>query len=58
MAGYPQDDRVPCAHPDWNDEQRLEIGKESVQQLATALGVQPAIIMFPEYEAAEITRVA
>ncbi len=37
---------------------RLEIGKKRAQQLATAFGVHPAIIMFPEYEAAEITRVA
>lgn len=40
------------------EHDRLEIGKKRAQQLATAFGVHPAIIMFPEYEAAEITRVA
>lgn len=33
---------------------KIEIGKKRVLQLAKALGVHPAIIMFPEYEEEEI----
>ena len=33
---------------------RVEIGRKRAEQLARAFGVHPAIIMFPEYEAAEI----
>ena len=40
------------------EHDRLEIGKKRAQQLAMAFGVHPAIIMFPEYEASEIARVA
>ena len=29
---------------------RVEIGKKRAEQIAKALGVHPAIIMFPEYE--------
>jgi transcriptional regulator with XRE-family HTH domain len=38
------------------ENDRLEIGKKRAQQLAKAFGVHPAIIMFPEYESAEIGR--
>ncbi len=34
--------------------EKVEIGKKRVQQLAKAFDIHPAIIMFPEYEAKEI----
>lgn len=37
---------------------RVEIGKRRAEQIAKALGVHPAIIMFPEYEGFEIKQVA
>ncbi len=37
---------------------RVEIGKKRAEQIAKALGVHPAIIMFPEYEGFEIKWVA
>ena len=40
------------------ENDRVEIGKKRARQLADAFGVHPAIIMFPEYEAAEIKRAA
>lgn len=40
------------------ENDRLDIGKKRAVQLAKALGVHPAIIMFPEYEASEISRAA
>ena len=40
------------------ENDRVEIGKRRVEQLAKAFNVHPAIIMFPEYEAKEIQKVA
>ena len=40
------------------ENDKIEIGKKRVEQLARALGVHPAIIMFPEYEALEIKKAA
>lgn len=40
------------------ENNRVEIGKKRVEQLAKAFGVHPAIIMFPEYEAQEIQKAA
>jgi len=40
------------------ENNRVEIGKKRAEQLANAFSVHPAIIMFPEYEAAEIERAA
>ena len=40
------------------EHDRLDIGKRRAEQLARAFGIHPAIIMFPEYEGAEIARVA
>jgi transcriptional regulator with XRE-family HTH domain len=40
------------------ENDRVEIGKKRVEQLARAFDVHPAIIMFPEYEAKEIQRAA
>lgn len=40
------------------ENDRVEIGKKRVEQLAKAFGVHPAIIMFPEYEAREIQKAA
>jgi len=40
------------------ENDRVEIGKRRVEQLAKAFDVHPAIIMFPEYEAKEIQKAA
>lgn len=40
------------------EHERVDIGKKRAEQLARAFDVHPAIIMFPEYEAKEIARVA
>jgi transcriptional regulator with XRE-family HTH domain len=40
------------------ENDRVEIGKRRVEQLANAFDVHPAIIMFPEYEAKEIQKAA
>lgn len=40
------------------ENNRVDIGKKRAEQLANAFNVHPAIIMFPEYEAAEIERAA
>lgn len=40
------------------ENDKLEIGKKRALQIASAFDVHPAIIMFPEYEAKEIQKVA
>jgi transcriptional regulator with XRE-family HTH domain len=40
------------------ENERVEIGKKRVVQIAKAFGVHPAMIMFPEYEAKEIQKAA
>lgn len=40
------------------ENDKVDIGKKRVKQLAAAFDIHPAIIMFPEYEAREIARVA
>ena len=40
------------------ENNRLDIGKKRALQLATAFGVHPAIIMFPEYESDAIGKAA
>ena len=40
------------------ENDRVDIGKKRVEQIAAAFDVHPAIIMFPEYEAKEIAKVA
>ncbi len=40
------------------ENEKVEIGKKHVEQLAKAFDVHPAIIMFPEYEAKEIQKAA
>jgi transcriptional regulator with XRE-family HTH domain len=40
------------------ENNKVEIGKKRVEQLAKAFDVHPAIIMFPEYEALEIRKIA
>ncbi len=40
------------------ENEKVDIGKKRVEQLAKAFDVHPAIIMFPEYEAKEIQKVA
>jgi transcriptional regulator with XRE-family HTH domain len=40
------------------ENDKVEIGKKRVEQLAKAFNVHPAIIMFPEYEGKEIQKAA
>jgi transcriptional regulator with XRE-family HTH domain len=40
------------------ENERVDIGKKRVEQIARAFDVHPATIMFPEYEASEIAKVA
>jgi transcriptional regulator with XRE-family HTH domain len=40
------------------ENNKTEIGKKRAEQIARAFDVHPAIIMFPEYEAKEIQKVA
>jgi transcriptional regulator with XRE-family HTH domain len=40
------------------ENDRIEIGKHRAEQLASAFGVHPAIIMFPEYESSGMLRAA
>ncbi|GAB1352062.1 hypothetical protein MASR1M12_07930 [Erysipelotrichia bacterium] len=40
------------------ENDKIEIGKKRAESLAQAFGVHPAIIMFPEYEAEFMQKVA
>lgn len=40
------------------ENDKVEIGKKRVEQIAKAFAIHPAIIMFPEYEAKEIQKAA
>ena len=40
------------------ENDKIEIGKRRAEQLAKAFSVHPAMIMFPEYESAEIQKAA
>ena len=40
------------------ENEKVDIGKRRSEQLAKAFGIHPAIIMFPEYEASQMRRVA
>jgi transcriptional regulator with XRE-family HTH domain len=40
------------------ENNKVEIGKKRAEQIAKAFDIHPAIIMFPEYEAKEIQKVA
>jgi transcriptional regulator with XRE-family HTH domain len=40
------------------ENDKIDIGKKRVEQLAAAFDIHPAIIMFPEYEAREMGKVA
>ena len=40
------------------ENDRVDIGKKRAEQLARVFQVHPAIIMFPDYEAAEIRKAA
>jgi DNA-binding XRE family transcriptional regulator len=40
------------------ENEKVDIGKKRAEQLAKAFDIHPAIIMFPEYEAREMARVA
>ncbi len=40
------------------ENDKIEIGKKRAESLAQAFGIHPAIIMFPEYEAEFMQKVA
>ncbi len=40
------------------ENERVEVGKKRVEQLARVFDIHPAIIMFPEYESKEIAKAA
>jgi len=40
------------------ENDKVEIGKKRVEQIAKAFAIHPAIIMFPEYEGKEIRKAA
>ena len=40
------------------ENNKVDIGKKRAEQIANAFGVHPAIIMFPEYEAELMQKVA
>ena len=40
------------------ENDKVDIGKKRVEQLAKAFDIHPAIIMFPEYESIEIKKAA
>jgi len=40
------------------ENDKVEIGKKRVEQIAKAFAIHPAIIMFPEYEGKEIQKTA
>ncbi len=40
------------------ENDKVEIGKRRVEQIAKAFDIHPAIIMFPEYEGKEIQKAA
>ncbi|KUG22254.1 hypothetical protein ASZ90_007986 [hydrocarbon metagenome] len=40
------------------ENDKVDIGKKRVEQMAKAFDVHPAIIMFPEYEGKEIQKAA
>ena len=40
------------------EDDKVELGKHSTEQLAKAFGVHPATIMFPEYESLEFSKAA
>ena len=40
------------------ENNRVDIGKKRAESLARAFGIHPAIIMFPDYEAADIKKAA
>lgn len=40
------------------ENDKVEIGKKRVEQIANAFDVHPAIIMFPEYETKEMQKAA
>ena len=40
------------------ENNKVDIGKKRVVQIANAFDIHPAIIMFPEYEAKEIQKAA
>ncbi len=50
--------RISATNISLLENDKVEIGKRRVEQLAGAFNVHPAIIMFPEYEALEIKKAA
>lgn len=50
--------RITATNLSMLENDRLDIGKKRALQIAHAFGVHPAIIMFPEFEAEDIRKVA
>jgi transcriptional regulator with XRE-family HTH domain len=63
LKGWTQEElaersRVSATNISALENDKVDIGKKRAEQLARAFDVHPAIIMFPEYEAKEIAKVA
>lgn len=63
LKGWTQDELakrtgINAANISLLEHNKVDIGKKRVELIAKAFGVHPAIIMFPEYEAKEIEKVA
>lgn len=63
LKGWTQNELAGCSGINTTnisllENNKVEIGKKRVEQLAKAFDVHPAIIMFPEYEALEIKKIA
>jgi transcriptional regulator with XRE-family HTH domain len=63
LKGWTQEELARCSRISATnisllENDKVDIGKKRVEQLAGAFDVHPAIIMFPEYEAKEIAKVA
>ncbi len=53
-----QESKISASNISLLENNRVEIGKKRAEQLAKALDVHPAIIMFPEYDLAKIAHAA
>jgi len=63
LKGWTQEELAECSgisatNLSLLENDKVDVGKKRVEQLAKAFNVHPAIIMFPEYEAKEIAKVA
>ena len=53
-----QESNISASNISLLENNHIEIGKKRAEQLAKALGVHPAIIMFPEYDLSKISHAA